>query len=134
MLNSTSTEKTLRQFAALWLLFVTGIGARLVFHHDTAAGLALILLALGVGITGIIAPGRIRPIYTGMIVLTRPIGWVVSHVLLTILYYGLISPIGVFMRIVRRDRLRLKIPICEQASYWVQRQQSDDSSRYLKQF
>src|SRR5580700_2306360 len=46
------------------------------------------------GGVGVRAPRLIRPIYTGLIWITFRLGWALSHVLLFLLYFLVIAPVG----------------------------------------
>jgi len=73
----------------------------------------------------------IRPIFVGLILLTFPIGWVVSHLLLGLIFYGLVTPIGLILRISGHDPLQLKKPSGN--SVWKTPVGKTDATRYLRQ-
>ena len=62
-----------------------------------------------------------------------PIGWVISHLLLSIIYYLLLTPIGIIMRLVGYDPMKRKLEK-KRETYWVTRQQVRDPNRYFKQY
>jgi len=126
--------RTLRQFAGLWLVFfgAWGVHQALIRGH-AKAGLILGVAALSVGLTGLIRPAAIRPIYVGWMVLAFPIGWTVSQVMLAIMFFGLFTPIGLVFRLLGRDPLeRAARPELE--SYWTPKPAPADPRRYFKQF
>ena len=132
-MNAQPSERVLRQFAAA-CLFAGGLGLwKLLSQGPTMPRYTLVALGFAIGSTGLIAPRLVRVIYIGANLIAFPIGWVVSHVLLGLLYYGLITPLGWMMRRIHRDRLRIKRP-ADARTYWVARPSSDDPSRYLQQF
>jgi hypothetical protein len=62
-----------------------------------------------------------------------PIGWTISHLLLLIVYYVILTPVGLAMRLAGRDPLdRSPDPAAE--SYWVRRTPPDSPARYFRQF
>lgn len=125
---------TLRQFSGLWLGCFGGLALweGFVRGHTTAATV-LGLLALGVGVAGLIEPRVARPVYVAWMVLAFPIGWTVSQVILAILFYGLFTPIGLVFRIIGRDALhRSRQPGLE--TYWAPKATPADPRRYFKQF
>jgi hypothetical protein len=129
-------ERTLRQFAAACILFLGGLGAWKLYRHGPAAGTYVwMILGLAVGALGLLAPKRIRLAYCGAMFVAFPIGWVVSHVLVTVLYGVVMTPIGFLLRALRRDRLRIERPRPEAyETYWTPRPESKDMARYLRQF
>jgi Saxitoxin biosynthesis operon protein SxtJ len=105
------SDKTLRQFAGIWIVFFGGIAAYQGYFRDrTTVALALGSLAAAVGLLGLAAPWSIRPIYVGWMVAAFPIGWVVSHVILALIFYGLFTPIAVLFRLLGRDALHRRPP------------------------
>ncbi len=127
-------RRTLRQFAALWLLFF-GTLAGTAFLRDGATARVWVLagLALGVGTAGLCRPGLVRPVFVGSMVLTFPIGWVVSKVVLAGLYYGVFTPLGLVFRLSGRDVLGLRFEPAR-VSYWEDRPGAVEARRYFRQF
>jgi hypothetical protein len=62
-----------------------------------------------------------------------PIGWLVSHALLAIIYYLVITPIGLVMRGLGKDPIQKRFDPTRK-SYWVKREATRDRSRYFRQF
>src|ERR1051325_9753300 len=112
------TDRVLRQFAAMWLIFFGLIAVRREFHHhqhNVALGLGL--LAVKLGPLGLIWPRALKPIFVGWMALAYPIGWFVSRVILGILFYGLFTPVAWVFRMRGRDALGLK-PQPGAVTYW----------------
>ncbi len=59
-------------------------------------------------------------------------GNVVSRVLVAAFFYGVITPMGLAMRIAGRDKLRLKKPKGE--TYWIERRPAPGRDSYERQF
>ena len=78
-----------------------------------------------------VAPLRL-PMYLGWMHLVFPIGWVLSHLLFGAIYFLILTPIGLSMRLIRRDPLRRHRP-SSAVSYWLARPAAD-SDRYFRQF
>jgi saxitoxin biosynthesis operon SxtJ-like protein len=128
------TPRTLRQFGALWIIFFGTMAMWQGLHHARhALALALAVLAVTIGPVGMVAPRFIRPIFVGWMIAVYPIGWVVSRIVLGILFYGLFTPVGLAFRFLGRDELRLK-PQGEAATYWLKKPQAEDKAQYLRQF
>ena len=128
------SPRTLRQFAGLWLACFLALAAWQWFGHQNAGwSLALAILALAVGQAGLLWPGLVRPIYVGWMVLVFPIGWVVSHLLLAVLFYVVVTPIGLLLRLAGRDALGRRL-LPERDSYWEARPEPVSSNTYYRQF
>ena len=104
----------------------------LVRGHLVMAGV-LAVLAVTVGPLGLIKPQAIRPIWVGCLLVTFPIGWVVSKVLLACLFYGLFTPVGLVFRLLGRDALARRYRP-ELATYWEPKPQPAGVRSYLRQF
>ena len=61
------------------------------------------------------------------------VGWVISHVVMGIIYYLVITPIALIFKLIGRDALQRGID--ENAkTYWVEHRTGGDPKRYFKQF
>lgn len=129
-----TTHKTLRQFAGLWLVFLGGLALYWgTYRGYTTAGWILGVLALTVGPLGILLPQAIRPIWMASLIVTFPIGWVVSHTLLGVLYYGMFTPLSLIFRLIGRDALvRRRKPAGD--TFWIVKPVVADVRRYYRQF
>jgi hypothetical protein len=128
------TSRALRQFAAAWLVFFLAFGAHqyLVRKH-TSAGLFLMALALAVGLLGLIKPGAVRWVFVVWMVAAFPIGWLISLLMLLVMYYGIITPVAVFFRLRGRDLLGRK-PAPTAATFWLPKQAPQDVRSYFRQY
>ena len=60
------------------------------------------------------------------------IGMIVSPIVLGIIFFGLFTPIAIFMRLNGRDELRLKFT--RQKSHWISRDEPIKSESFKQQF
>ena len=143
VVNLHPTRRDLRQFGVIALVAFGLLGAWILwrgtlFGVDLSAAartIAYVLWGVGVvsGIFSVVAPAANRPLYVMLIVLTYPIGFVVSHVILAVIFYGMITPIGLVFRLAGRDALRRKFEP-DAASYWIAHRRPDSVERYFRQF
>ena len=130
--NSPVPDRALRWFAGLWfpaLCVMVGLAAR---RHDALLVAYFVWTAAAlISIAGLIRPSVVRPIYRVLIWVTYPIGWLTSHVLLFVLYYVVITPVGVLVRMFH-DPMGRRFDRAE-ASYWTPRE-SPQPNRYFRQF
>ena len=127
-------DRQLRQFAIALVAFVTVV---VVVRWSRTGFLSSRVLALAVagwlaGAIGTIAPHRIEWLFAGATVVTRPIGRVMSELMLIALYFGIITPMALLARALGRDRLRRRFDR-DARTYWSPRQQRNDPSRYFRQ-
>jgi hypothetical protein len=128
------TPRMLRQFAAAWFVFFLCLGVHQYFvRNHPAPGLALGAAAIVVGGLGLVKPAAIRWLYIGATVLAFPMGWVVSQLMLAVMFYGVLTPIALCLRLSGRDPLRRRpAPGC--ASHWQPRDAPPEARRYLRQY
>lgn len=88
----------------------------------TLGGLALGLAVLGGGLVafGALAPGLLRPAYRAWMGLAFALGFVMTRVLLTLVFVLTVLPIGLVLRILGKDPLANR-PDPEASTYWVSR-------------
>jgi hypothetical protein len=132
-LDWNPSARTLRQFAAVAFLFLTGAAA---LAHERGGGWPAQVLLLGLGIAvgcvGSLRPAALRLPYLLLSLAVYPAGLVVSHLVLLVLFYGVITPLGALGRIVRPDPLELRRRGSGH-SYWRARRRPLDKSSYLRQ-
>jgi Saxitoxin biosynthesis operon protein SxtJ len=127
-------SRTLRQFAALWLVFFSGLALwqGLVREH-TVTGLIFAGLAVAVGPLGLVQPQAIRWVFVAAQLVTFPIGWVVSRVILALLFYGMFTPVSLVFRLLGRDALgKQRKP--NQQTYWAPKPAAANARGYFRQF
>ncbi|NOY39131.1 MAG: hypothetical protein GXO95_02550 [Nitrospirae bacterium] len=62
-------------------------------------------------------------------------GWVMTRLILFVLFFMVVTPIGLLARILNRDLLRLKIDRDSCSSYWIpKRKEEVKKSDYERQF
>src|SRR5687768_15424031 len=126
--------KTLRQFAGLWLLFFLILSAWQGFLRDHwLAALIFAGLALTVGPIGLVWPRMVRHIFIVWMVLAFPIGWIVSHLMLGLLFYGVFTPVALLFKMIGRDAL-LRRPSRDRKTYWLPKSAPSTLRSYYRQF
>ncbi|NRA97201.1 MAG: hypothetical protein HRU14_13425 [Planctomycetes bacterium] len=137
-------EKKLKQFGFVALVAFAFLGGSLLWRgglfgidFGTSAPLtAYVLFALG-GLSAVLSfvmPAANRALYLMLVVVTMPVGLVLSFVIVGALFYGLFTPVGLFFRLIGRDPLNLKFdPAAE--TYWTRRRTGDvEPARYFRQY
>lgn len=136
-------ERTLRQFgfialagfgfvaAIAWyevLIFSVGLGAArepVAYGFAALAGLSLLF--------SLVHPKANLPVYLGITILTYPIGFVLSYVIMGTLFYLVIAPIGLVMRGFGADPMERRI-LPDADSYWEDAPPARRRASYFKQF
>src|SRR5207237_1080980 len=81
----------------------------------------------------VLRPGILRPLYLALTIGTYPVGWVVSHVVLAVIFYGVFTAVALVFRLLGRDALQRRLEP-EAASYWQPRTPSRDPRTYFQTF
>jgi hypothetical protein len=105
-MEQAATRKELRQFGLLVGAVFTVIGLwPLVFRGEPlrlwAIGLGGLLIACG----GIL-PQLLAPIHTGWMWVGHILGWINTRILLGIVFYALLTPMGLVFRLMGKDTMR----------------------------
>jgi hypothetical protein len=70
---------------------------------------------------------------TGFKRVTHAIGDIITKAILGIIYYVVITPFGLLMRLFGKDQLDKKIDK-NRDTYWIKKEQTEDISNYERQF
>ncbi len=132
-INRKPSPKDLRVFSALWLIFLLALGAIAFSKGYEKAAIAACALSIGIGGLGLVFPRSARPVYIGAMYATFPIGFALSHLILAVIYFLLLTPIGLVMRLMGRDPLHRRFDP-QKFSYWEARSQERSPASYLKQY
>jgi len=128
-------SKQLQNFGKIALAATFIISFLLYLLKGVAIQWVLIICAFGIiiFIISLISLKLTKIIYLGMILLTMPIGWIVSFTVLALFYYLLLTPLGLFFRLIGRDPLYRKFDPAAK-SYWMSRRSPKGLEQYFHQF
>jgi hypothetical protein len=122
----------LREFSLAWMLFFCALGAwQWIGHNDLTTLAVFCAVGLAVGFVGLARPRTVRPLFSLAMAVTLPIRWIMTRLVLGLLFFGLFTPVGWLFRRLRRDPLRLKKP--QIASYWSPAPPPTDAQSYFRQ-
>ncbi len=126
------SDRQLRHFggslAAVLLAFAAM--AHWKWQSSITAGL-LAAVAVGLATVHYAAPASRRPIYNGFRRLTYPIQLVMTIIILGIVYFGILTPIGLLLRL-RGVTIRSKGDSTK--SLWAARKESGEPSSYFNTY
>ena len=128
------SRKELLWFGPLFALFGGVIGGMVFwrFNAPLAAKWIWIMSGVVIGFYYLIPPLR-KWIYRAWLGAFFPIGWIVSHLLLAVVFYLVVFPIGLLMRLLRYDALSRKFDP-DRETYWIEREKKTDARKYFRQF
>ena len=132
--NREPTPLELRVFG-LVVFAICGIIGGIVLARSESTTAAGIIWCVGLAIATVYyaVPAIRRTIYFAWMTVFYPLGWLVSHAMLAIVYYLVLTPIGLLARLFGHD------PLCrsydrDAKSYWTTHPQETDTNRYFSQF
>ena len=131
--NWTPDARELRKFALSMLVGFGIIGAIVAFRHGAIVSSTTALWALGAGLAaGAMIPGVGRYVFLAVYLATGVLGFVISRVLMTVMFYALFTPIALILRLTGKDLLHLRRN--PGSTEWIAHGVAADRRRYYRQF
>lgn len=128
-----SEKKELRQFGITMGIALTLL-AGLFFWRGQDCYLYLLILSIMFFFTGLALPVILKPLHKIWMTLAILMGWVVTRLIMIILFYLVVTPIGLLMRLCGKDFLDVKSEK-NVNSYWIPRKTIKcDKTKYENQF
>ncbi len=131
--NIKSEKKDLRNFG-ITIGIALGILSGLLYWKERDTYTIFAAVSLAFILFGLALPFALKPLQKAWMTLAVILGWFMTRVILSILFYAVFTFIGLLARLFGKDFLDLKIETSKK-SYWIQRKpQSFDKSHYERQF
>ena len=132
MRNISSALKELRQFGFTLGIFLTVLASLWIWRHKSHADIILVLAVFFLSL-GMVAPGALKPFQKVWMSLALVMGAIMSRLVLCILFYTVITPIGLFLRLSGKDPLNKKWRE-KKESFWSDRDTLGSKSAYENQY
>jgi ABC-type uncharacterized transport system permease subunit len=126
------SRRQLLVFGLAWLVFVGLWGLALQARGRHVAAEIAWAMAVAVPVAGVASRTLLRHLYVALSYATYPIGFVLSHVVLAVVYFLVLTPIGLTMRLLGRDPLSRKFEAGAR-SYWAPRGKAKPMESYFNQ-
>ena len=131
--NIKSEKSDLRKFGiivGIVLLIIAGF----FFLKEKESFQLFLTIGTVLFVTGIVIPFTLKPIYWVWMVFSTILGWFMTRVILSLLFYVVFTPIGLIARLFGKQFLDLKQNHSQQ-SYWNMRTaETSNTQNYEKQF
>ena len=124
-------KKDLRNLGLVFLVALAVIGG-IVLWKGGSSGPYWIGAGVLFGLWGLVWPAGLKPVYRVWMTLAVILGYFVSRILLSVIYYLVVTPIGLIMRLIGKDLLDLKLK--DRDSYWHVRDDEYDPKRTEKMY
>jgi hypothetical protein len=134
-INWDPSRRELRQFAGIWFPAFWAVVGGFVWYHSGELPAAVVLVwavAAAVSLAGLVNPPWARPVFVAWMKLAYPIAWAVSHLMLAAIYFLVLTPIGLVMRLLGRDPMERRFDRSAQ-TYWAAHNPCGDTARYFRQ-
>lgn len=133
-INWKPSPRELRIFSVA-LGCLLALSAFVSFRTSASVPLAVALSAIAVLILmlGLFAPTTIKSVYLGLMILLFPVRWVVSCLLIAVVYYLMITPIGLTLRLLGQDLVGRRFDT-QATSYWKSERRIRREQDYFRQF
>ncbi len=133
-IKSIKTGKSeLRKFG-LTVGIVFGLLGGLFFWRGRDYDFYFLILSAALLLLGLAVPILLKPIHKVWMTLAVLLGWLMTRVILSVLFFLVITPIGLLARLFRKDFLDLKFDKSTD-SYWISKKEMKSERRnYENQF
>lgn len=115
-----SDKKTVRKFGIIFSVILLVIGGWLWYKNNTLwvwfGGLGALMMFLAIALTAFLTP-----LYKAMTIFSIVVGYFVSRIILTLMFTIFFTPIGLFMRLIRKDLLDMKFDK-NVRTYWIKKE------------
>lgn len=131
--NIKSDKSDLRKFGITMGIILTLLGG-LSLWHEKGYFIYFFILAATFIIPGLVLPAALRPAHKGWMTLSILLGWVMTRVILSVLFYLVVTPTRCLARLFGKQFLDLKIDK-NVSSYWIPKEkQKLNKTDYERQF
>jgi hypothetical protein len=133
-INWKPDKKVLAEFSDFGMFFLGMVAAPWAYFrgHPLLAAAFWVLAVTG-RLVGVWRPEWLKPVFVGLSLVAFPIGLIVSHLALVLLYYGVFTPVALVFRLIGRDPLSRTFDR-QAESYWEPYNPDQGMERYLRQF
>ena len=100
------TKRTLRQFGLMVGGIFLFIGLWPFVWRQEAVRIWAVVPGSLLAIAGLMMPGLLKHVYQGWMWVGHVMGWVNTRIILGVLFYGVVTPMGLVMKLTGRDPMR----------------------------
>ncbi len=123
--KSKPDKKELRKFAiTIWA--VLSIIGGIILWQKKDIGFILWTIGILILLPGLFWPKILEPIYKVWMTFALLLGFVMNHLILAMMFYVVITPIGIVKRMIKKDPLQISLNRAIE-SYWIKRTNDDFS-------
>ena len=135
------SKKKLIQFGWIGLLGFSILGLIIGFKFGsfgTEGNLKLPSIFLSIAILcpilSLFYPKALLPIYLILSLIAIQIVFVISNIILMLIFYIIVTPIGIFFRLIGREQLSISDRYSSKETHWIISNKENDLVSYFRQF
>lgn len=133
MQKHQETKQNLRNFGLLLAIALSTVGA-ILWHKQHQLSLYLLSTAATFTLGALTYPSLLRPLYKLWMLLASILGEITNHLLLTLLFFLVITPLGILLKLLRKPLLTLHWE-SNAKSYWnIRPKEKFNPKHYEQQF
>lgn len=125
------TKRDLRIFSLILALILALFSIKFCKAGNVLTGGILLAASIAALVSGLIHPFLIIPIHKVLSSVGKVIGFAITTLLFTLIFYCVFTPIGVILRIMKKDILGIRIDK-KRDSYWIERKERSISPESLE--
>lgn len=119
-LNIDVSSPKIRSFGSILAFILLAVVGYKFIRYDEFI-LILLLLGMGIGFTAFTVPHLLKIVYVPWMIVALTIGAVISYFLLFLVFFLILTPVGLIMKMLARSPLRMGEKV---DSYWIMRDQN----------
>lgn len=133
-MNWNPPTHQLRQFGLIGLAACSVLAGITWYRHGLTPTVGCLGgVGLALGICGLLWPAGLRYVNVGLMVVVYPIGFVVSHLMMLVIWFGVFTFVATIFRLIGRDALQRRLEP-DAVTYWQPKHLPTDPRRYLRQY
>jgi hypothetical protein len=127
------SRRQLLTFGISWPLVFALLGGLAWWKTGSPNGAATLWAVGAIPAIGLVWPGGLRLFYVLVSYVTFPIGFVASYLILAVIYYLVLTPTGLILRLRGHDPMQRRFDR-NVKTYWTPREEEDAGQRCFRQF
>jgi hypothetical protein len=132
-INKNPSDKELRQFAWTLLIGFGLLGGILFWKGKRAEAHGVWILGFSMGLLSLVMRTVAKRLYRLWMTWAYGMGIITSHIVMTIVFFLVITPVALVFRLMGKDTLRLKKQ-SDSSTYWLDHPKITDRSYYQRLF
>lgn len=128
-----ASEKNVRVFGIGAALILLAIWALRYFYLDRGSSAWLLGFAAYFLVSGVALQAALRPVYKVWIWIAHKIGAINAYVLLSVIFFFIVTPIGCLMRLFGKTPLPA-MAAADGDSFWISREKAPERETYTREF